>query len=235
MSVSAARKPLFAGIELLEVDLEQALAPERARLRPTVADRRPTVRRVRSAMEVARAHEERCRTTLVAADRLHGLLQCRYRERVEKRNPPCWVGHGPLVEELTTLVFARWHAFESPHASVGGAQYWHSYTLPSFYDRVRGWLGDELLACQQGRHRDHDDASSPIDLDWLARALTVSDLDVAIRVADPEEDATPVAKGPHGIEIPFLDPLMTERTAPTASRAVASLRSRGPRDIDSVS
>jgi type IV secretion system protein VirD4 len=40
MPVSTAPKPLFAGIELLEVDLEQALAPEGARQRPTVADRR---------------------------------------------------------------------------------------------------------------------------------------------------------------------------------------------------
>jgi hypothetical protein len=174
------------------------------------------------------------------AERLWSLLfgfvtffNARYGERVDKRVPPCWVEHGPLVEELTTLVFARWHAFESPHASVGGAQYWHSYTLPSFYDRVREWLGDELLACQQGRHRDHHDTSPSIDLDWLARGLTVSDLDAAIRVADPKEDATLVVEVPHGIEIPFLDAPVTERTAQTASRAVASLRSRGPRDNDS--
>jgi hypothetical protein len=174
------------------------------------------------------------------AERLWSLLlgfvaffNARYGERVDKRIPPCWVEHGPLVEELTTLVFARWHAFESPHASVGGAQYWHSYTLPSFYDRVREWLGDELLACQQGRHRDHLDASSSVELEWLARSLTVSDLDASIRVADPEEDATPAEESPHGIEIPFLDAPATERTATAASRAVASLRSRGPRDIKS--
>jgi len=174
------------------------------------------------------------------AERLWSLLfgfvtffNARYGERVDKRIPPCWVEHGALVEELTTLVFARWHAFESPHASVGGAQYWHSYTLPSFYDRVREWLGDELLACQQGRHRDHGDGSSPIDPDWLARSLTVSDLDVTLRVADPDDAATPATGAPHGIEIPFLDAPVTERTTPPASRAVTSLRSRGPRDNDS--
>jgi len=171
------------------------------------------------------------------AERLWSLLfgfvaffNARYGERADKRIPPCWVEHGPLVEELSTLVFARWHAFESPHASVGGAQYWHSYTLPGFYDRVREWLGDDLLACQQGRHRDNRDASSTIDLDWLARGLTVSDLDAAIRPADPKENATPAAEVPRGIEIPFLDAPVTERTAPMASRAVASLRSRGARD-----
>jgi hypothetical protein len=175
------------------------------------------------------------------AERLWSLLfgfvtffNARYGERVEKRIPPCWVEHGPLVEELTTLVFARWHAFESPHASVGGAQYWHSYTLPSFYDRVREWLGDELLACQQGRHRDHHDALPSTELEWLARGFTVSDLDAALRVADLEEDATPGEQSPHGIEIPFLD-APAERGSPvTASRAVASLRSRTPRDIDSA-
>ena len=149
MHVSAAPKPIFAGIELLEVDLEQALAPERARQRPTVADRRLPVRRVRLALKLAGAHERRCRTTLVAADRLRDLLQCPL-QRADRlvTIPPCWVEH---------------------------------------------------------------------------------DLDAALRVADPEDDATPAAKSPHGIEIPFLDAPATERTAPTASRAAASLRSRPPR------
>jgi hypothetical protein len=146
------------------------------------------------------------------AERLWSLLfgfvtffNARYGERVEKRIPPCWVEHGPLVEELTTLVFARWHAFESPHASVGGAQYWHSYTLPSFYDRVREWLGDELLACQQGRHRDHLAESPGIDVGWLARGLTVGDLDGAMRAADREEKQGTETDAPRGVEIPFLD------------------------------
>lgn len=146
------------------------------------------------------------------AERLWSLLfgfveffNARYGEQVDKRIPPCWVEHGPLVEELTTLVFARWHSFESPHASVGGAQYWHSYTLPSFYDRVREWLGDDLLACQQGRHRDLDDTRSSEDRGWLARGLTVSDLDSALRTADRDENDRSLADVPHGIEIPFLD------------------------------
>jgi hypothetical protein len=155
------------------------------------------------------------------AERLWSLLfgfvtffNARYGERVEKRIPPCWVEHGPLVEELTTLVFARWHAFESSHASVGGAQYWHSYTLPSFYDRVREWLGDELLACQHGRHRDLRDSSSSTDLDWLARSLTVSDLDGVLRSPDGEESDHPIADVRSGIEIPFLDPPTAEPSAP---------------------
>jgi hypothetical protein len=87
MPASTAPKPLFAGIELLEVDLEQALATERARLRPTVADRRLPVRRVRSAMELAGAHARRRRATVVAADRLRGLLQCPLRRSSREAHP----------------------------------------------------------------------------------------------------------------------------------------------------
>jgi hypothetical protein len=102
-------------------------------------------------------------------------------ERADRRIPPCWAEHGPLVEELTTPVFARWHAFESPHGSVGGAQYWHSYTLPGFFERVAGWLGDELLACQQGRHRDVEGAPIGTESAWSVRTEIIGILDVARR------------------------------------------------------
>ena len=107
----------------------------------------------------------------------------RYGERPDRRIPPCWAEHGPLVEELTTLVFARWQAFESVHGSVGGAQYWHHYSLPAFYQRLRDWLGDDLLACQQGRHRSREDP--PLDLtdSWSTRTETIAMLDVTYRDA----------------------------------------------------
>ena len=128
----------------------------------------------------------------------------RYGEKIDHRIPPCWVEHGAIVEELTTLVFARWHAFESPHASVGGAQYWHSYTLPAFYGRLRDWLGDDLLACQQGRHRDHEDEDLETHVSRAPRRERISNLDVAMRgsVIDHQEDGG--IEIPHGVEIPYL-------------------------------
>ena len=54
------------------------------------------------------------------ADKLFTLLSgfvsyfnARYGQCPEQRIPPCWAEHGALVEELTTLFWARWHAFES--------------------------------------------------------------------------------------------------------------------------
>jgi len=127
----------------------------------------------------------------------------RYGERPDKRIPPCWAEHGPIVEELTTLAFARWHAFESPHGTVGGAQYWHSYTLPSFYDRIASWLGDELLACQQGRHRDRDDPPLERAASWSARTevLAIRDIDQRGDRGTSKESAEPTA----GVAVPFLD------------------------------
>ena len=81
------------------------------------------------------------------------FFNARYGERPDLRIPPCWAEHGPLVEEITTLWWARWQAFESAHASVGGAQYWHTYTVPGFFERMTRWLGsDRLERCRQGRH-----------------------------------------------------------------------------------
>ena len=79
----------------------------------------------------------------------------RYVERAEQTIPPCWAEHGALVEELTTLCWARWHAFEGEEGTVGGAQFWHSYTLPMFLERMGRWLGpDRLVKCQNGKHED---------------------------------------------------------------------------------
>ena len=92
-------------------------------------------------------------------------------------------------EELTTLFFARWQAFESPHASVGGAQYWHAYTLPSFFERMRAWLGSELVSCQSGRHRDVFDPSLKTAPAWELRTDVIASLDyVRRRDADSESE-----------------------------------------------
>ena len=142
------------------------------------------------------------------ADKLFALLSgfvayfnARYADRPEQRIPPCWAEHGALVEELTTLFWARWHAFESPHASIGGAQYWHSYTLPSFYERMRGWLANGLVACQHGHHRDVEDRSVGTARAWELRTEVIASLDFVRRAADK---GSTMHASDEGIVVAFL-------------------------------
>ena len=106
------------------------------------------------------------------------FFNARYVERSEQRIPPCWAEHGCLVEEITTLSFARWHAFSSEHASIGGAQYWHQYSVPGFLERLGRWLGpDRLERCQQGLHEDASDTEPATELDWKRRRHVIIGLD----------------------------------------------------------
>jgi hypothetical protein len=105
----------------------------------------------------------------------------RYGERPQHRIPPCWAEHGALTEELTTLFFARWQAFESQHASVGGAEYWHAYTLPAFLERMKLWLGSGLLTCQTGTHRDDGGYPTKNVPAWELRNEVVASLDFVHR------------------------------------------------------
>ena len=66
--------------------------------------------------------------------------------------PPCWARHGALIEELTTLMWSRWSAFQSPHATPEAAQTWHTYYLPGFLARVNTWLGSAAADCRSGNH-----------------------------------------------------------------------------------
>jgi hypothetical protein len=132
------------------------------------------------------------------ADKVFALISgfveyfnARYADRPQHRIPPCWAEHGALTEELTTLFFARWQAFESPHASVGGAQYWHAYTLPSFFERMRAWLGSELVSCQSGRHRDVFDPSLNTLPAWELRTDVIASLDYVRRRDADRTDTTP--------------------------------------------
>ena len=157
------------------------------------------------------------------ADRLWSLLadwvayfNRRYGERPDRRIPPCWPEHGPIVEELTTLLFARWQAFESPHASIGGAQYWHSYTLPGFHTRLRTWLGDDLLTCQQGRHADRSDPPLETEEGWSRRIDVLRDRDVRRRHDNPASRWTNDL--PNSIEVPLLE---ADQSAPTSPPHVA--------------
>ncbi len=126
------------------------------------------------------------------AEKLWGYLEAfvayfnaRYGERAAHRIPPCWVLHGPIVEELTTLCFARWQAFSSVHASIGGAQYFHAYSLPSFYERLRSWLGTDLLTCQQGHHRARDERPPTRDDNWREQTAALRDEDLWLRLDRP--------------------------------------------------
>jgi hypothetical protein len=148
------------------------------------------------------------------ADLLWALLEkfvdffnVRYADQSSRRIPPCWPEHGALVEEVTTLWWARWQAFESPHASIGGAQYWHTYTLPGFLERMRRWLGDELLTCQQGRHRDRDDPPLATAEGWCHRLAAIARIDRTLRdEPDALTDRSERERANRSIvEVPFLE------------------------------
>jgi hypothetical protein len=95
------------------------------------------------------------------ARQLSGLLSqfvtyfnARYAWTTDHVIPPCWVLHGALVEEITTLMWSRWSAFESSDATPEAAQTWHTYYLPGFMARVNAWLGNHAAAeCRSGSHQ----------------------------------------------------------------------------------
>ena len=80
------------------------------------------------------------------------LLDTRYAWTAEQLLPACWAEHGALVEELTTLYWSRVNAFEGPKPTVDLAQAWHHQSLPGFYQRLRGWLGERGGECRAGQH-----------------------------------------------------------------------------------
>jgi hypothetical protein len=78
----------------------------------------------------------------------------RYAWHKEHTIPPCWAEHGAVIEEITTLMWSRWAAFEGRQASPEAAQMWHSYHLPLFIKRVNTWIGAEAAAdCRSGHHQ----------------------------------------------------------------------------------
>lgn len=132
------------------------------------------------------------------------FFNARYAPRADHRIPACWAEHGPLVEEVTTLAFARWQAFASAHASIGGAQYWHSYTLPGFLSRLQEWLGSHRRSCQYGEHRDpYPVPSRSARRDVLREGLISRDVAVREQVNASGQEGLIDASVPR-IEIPFL-------------------------------
>jgi hypothetical protein len=91
---------------------------------------------------------------------LSGLLgefieyfNARYAWTTEHLIPRCWALHGALIEEITTLMWSRWSAFESQDATPEAAEAWHTYYLPGFLARVNMWLGSHAAAeCRAGNH-----------------------------------------------------------------------------------
>lgn len=78
----------------------------------------------------------------------------RYAWSKDQTIPPCWSQHGALVEEITTLMWSRWAAIQSPRADADAAQTWHTYHLPLFIGRITKWIGPEGVAdCRSGRHQ----------------------------------------------------------------------------------
>ena len=68
--------------------------------------------------------------------------------------PPCWAQHGALIEEIVTLMWSRWAAFEGPLANPDSAQAWHTYHLPLFIARITTAIGPEAAAdCRAGHHQ----------------------------------------------------------------------------------
>jgi hypothetical protein len=89
------------------------------------------------------------------AELLHGLVAYfndRYAWTADHLIPVCWARHGALVEEITTLMWSRWSAFESPDATAEAARSWHTYYLPGFLARVNTWLGSAGPECRAGHH-----------------------------------------------------------------------------------
>lgn len=89
-----------------------------------------------------------------ALEEFVAFYNARYPWSREQTIPPCWSSHGALVEEITTLMYARWAAFQGPTASVEAAQTWHTYHLPLFISRINTWIGVEAAAdCRTGHHQ----------------------------------------------------------------------------------
>lgn len=98
--------------------------------------------------------------------------------------PPCWFLHGAIVEELTTLWWSRWLAFNfRPDPSQ--AQSWHDYSLPGFLSRLAFWLGDAgmLGRCRAGEHKPRfGSALKPSDIAaWADRFDQAVGADIATR------------------------------------------------------
>ncbi len=130
------------------------------------------------------ADREEAATLWRVLDELVEYLNGRYLERPEHRIPPCWHEHGALVEELSTLFWSRWAAFESPDASPAGAESFNSYVLPGFLDRMAFWLGaDRLRKCQAGRHEARQPEPAAASDEWALRRAALADADVALRPA----------------------------------------------------
>lgn len=105
-------------------------------------------------------------------------LNARYLDMEASAIPPCWPYHGGLLEDLTTLCFARREAFESQSpAPAGDAHAWHHYGLPGFCERMAQWLGSEATACRSGHHKAAPATPPAMELEWALRRDQIARLD----------------------------------------------------------
>lgn len=89
-----------------------------------------------------------------ALERFVAYFNARYAWTREQTIPPCWAAHGALIEEITTLMWSRWGAFQGELAGPEAAQTWHTYHLPLFCARIATWIGHEAAAdCRSGHHQ----------------------------------------------------------------------------------
>ncbi|GAA2062015.1 hypothetical protein GCM10009839_86370 [Catenulispora yoronensis] len=107
--------------------------------------------------------------------------------------PPCWPAHGSILEELTTLWWSRYLAFDAPGARIADAQAWHDRWLPGFLQRLPGWMEGTRPTCTTGKHDDPAiwpaQSQAAADLSPEARVLTR-------RIAAAELRAAPKRPGP---------------------------------------
>jgi hypothetical protein len=91
--------------------------------------------------------------------------------------PDCWPRHPHIAIELADVACARVKAYEA--LTVDGAEDFHRYTLPSFYDRMRGRLQN---SCKGGNHADWPGANRHrqfLDSTRMRQDLFAADIDAS--------------------------------------------------------
>lgn len=113
--------------------------------------------------------------------------------------PACWPAHGALVEELTTLWWSRYCAFDAPGAKIGDAMNWHDKWLPGFLKRMTTWLDGTEQDCRAGQHSKSEQ--------WPAQSQAAANLTdemrrLTARMAAADVAAIPRRAAPRRPEIP---------------------------------
>ncbi len=138
-------------------------------------------------------------------------LNARYAWGTEHTMPPRWAAHGALVEELTTLMWARWSAFEGPAATPEAAQTWHTYYLPGFLGPAEPPGSGDRPSRSTGRGATSPSDSGPPRRATLCR-LKVDGLGGAPLSRCPSRPACSQAHSHHWAALAKLGPSRPEET-----------------------